>query len=71
MQTFGDSLRAEGKAEGVVRTLTLVLESRFGTLPEEVRDMIGTADAPQLDRWAVKAANAPTLDAVINGHDAS
>ncbi len=78
MQTHGEVLRAEGEAEGRAKgiiegkteCLTRYLEARFGGLPDEVRSMIGTADAPQLDRWTVMSVNAPTLDAVFNGHNA-
>ncbi len=66
MQTAAQTIEARGRAG----TLTLLLETRFGPLPDEVRNRTGTADVPQLDRWVVKAADAPTLDAVINEHDA-
>ncbi len=71
MQTAAQTIDARGKARGKVGMLTIMLEARLGNLPDEVRNRIGAADVSQLDRWAVKAADAPTLDAVINGHDAS
>ncbi len=70
VQTAAQTIEARGEARAGVRMLTLVLETRFGPLPDEVRNRIGAADMSQLDRWATKAPNAPTLDAVINGHDA-
>ncbi len=69
MQTAAQTIEARGEARAGVRMLTLLLETRFGPLPGEVRNKIGAADVSQLDRWVVKAADAPTLDAVINGHD--
>ncbi len=65
MQTAGQIIESRGRAG----TQTLVLESRLGKLPEEVRNKFSTADVPQLDRWTVKAVDAPMLDAVITGHD--
>ena len=77
MQMASDAIRAEGETiglakgrdEGRVQALILVLETRFGELPEEIRQRIQTAGAPCIDRWIVKSPSAPTLDKVINGYD--
>ncbi len=61
MGTVAETLRAEGE----VRFLVRLLESRFGPLPREFRNRIAGADAAQLDGWFDRGLGAGTLDAVF------
>ena len=59
---------AEGKAEGKAETLSRQLTRRFGPLPEWVGPRLQGATADQLDLWADRVLDAPTLPGVIDGH---
>jgi hypothetical protein len=53
----------EWQAQAGARILLTVLESRFGSLPTELTAAIrGTVDGEVLNRWAVLAGSAPSLD---------
>jgi hypothetical protein len=60
--------KAEGKAEGETETaremLVTVLETRFGSLPEAIRQTLAEADVESLKDWHRLALTAPTLEAV-------
>ena len=57
--------RAEGLAEGEAKSLTRLLERRFGPLPRPVRDRIAAASLEQLDTWLDAILDAPSLEAVV------
>ena len=59
---------AEGKAEGKAETLSRQLTRRFGPLPEWVAPRLQSATADQLDLWADRVLDAPTLLGVFDGH---
>ena len=59
---------AEGKAEGKAETLSRQLTRRFGPLPEWVGPRLQGATADQLDLWADRVLDAPTLLGVFDGH---
>jgi len=56
--------RQEGKAEVLGRQLT----RRFGPLPPAITSRLTSATADQLDQWSDRVLDAPTLDAVFDGH---
>lgn len=60
-----ERLRAEGRAEGRAELLELILEARFGPLPEEARARVRAASADRLVRWAERAGRAGSLDEVF------
>jgi hypothetical protein len=60
----GRLARFEGKAETLSRQLT----RRFGPLPEWVPTRLSGATIEQLDLWADRVLDAPTLEAVFGGH---
>jgi hypothetical protein len=55
----------QGKLEGVAAVLERLLTKRFGSLSEEVRSRLHTASLEQLDTWAERILDAPTLEAVF------
>lgn len=57
--------RQEGLREGTLHTLTLLLEARFGDLPESARERLARAETAQLDAWFARAIHAGTLDDVF------
>ncbi len=75
MGTIAETLRAEGRAEGRTEgraegrawSLIRVLESRFGSLPQGVKDRIVRADPDQLDAWLDRVLDAGSLDSVFSG----
>ena len=59
--------KAEGLAEGEAKSLTRLLERRFGPLPRPVRDRIAAASLEQLDTWLDAILDAPSLKALFGG----
>lgn len=56
---------AEGRAAGQAHLLTRLLVRRFGSLPTAAQQRIAAASLDQLDQWADRVLDAPTLDAVL------
>ena len=60
MTALSQSLEARGKTQGKIEgkreAVRAFLETRFGALPESVRQRIDAADADQLNRFVVHAA---------------
>jgi hypothetical protein len=55
---------AQGEARGKVKSLLLVLESRFSAVPEDLAARIRTTtDLAQLDEWVRAAVTARSLRA--------
>lgn len=54
-----------GEERGEAKALVLVLERRFGRLPEELLKRIGDAKPPQLESWLGLAVSATALGAVF------
>lgn len=54
--------RSEGRAEGQSGLLLRLLELRFGSVPEAVRDRVRGASVPQLEAWAEAVLRAATID---------
>ncbi len=57
--------RTEGIAEGEARTLTWLLEHRFGQLPRSARRRIEHASAAELGQWFKVALDARSLPEVF------
>ena len=56
---------AKGRAEGEAKSLTRLLELRFGPLPAAVKMRVGGANVVQLDAWIDRVLDAKSLDAVF------
>ncbi|SHH61008.1 Rpn family recombination-promoting nuclease/putative transposase [Massilia sp. CF038] len=59
--------KAEGKAEGQRHALVKVIEARFGALPPATAQIVADIPNDDLERWIVKAASAPSLQALADG----
>ncbi len=57
--------RVAGKIEGRAEILLCQLRKRFGAIAETVTDRLRAASTDELDRWALRTLDAPTLDAVF------
>ena len=57
--------RAEGRTEGEAKSLSRLLERRFGPLPAAVKSRIDGADLNQLDAWIDRVLDAKSLDAMF------
>ena len=60
-----EKLKAEGRVEGEAKSLTRLLERRFGPLPAAVKSRIDGADLNQLDAWIDRVLDAKSLDAMF------
>ena len=63
--------RAEGEehgiAKGEAKSLSRLLERRFGPLPAAVKARIRKANLAQLDAWIDRVLDAKSLNAVFRG----
>ena len=62
--------REEGRTEGIGETLRILLEDRFGTIPEAVKSFIAASDSDSLTslfRFANKAHSMQAITDRING----
>lgn len=57
--------RAEGRSKGQADLLLRQMERRFGPLPDAILQRVHTADAGQLEQWALNILDAASLDAVF------
>jgi predicted transposase YdaD len=60
--------KLEGKLEGEATLLARQLGKRFGTLSDETRARLAQATADQLELWADRVLDAPSLAAVFDEH---
>ena len=60
--------QVEGRVEGEVAVLARLLSKRFGPIDEQTSTRLKTATLDQLDIWADRILDAPTLQAVFDGH---
>ena len=58
----------QGKREEAAAIVAKLLTKRFGPLPESVRARMAQATLEQLDEWAERLLDAPSLEAVLGGH---
>jgi hypothetical protein len=61
-----DTLRAEGRAEGVAGVLVRQLTRKFGPVPNALRERIDTASIEQLELWSDRVLDAATVDEVFD-----
>ena len=59
---------AEGKAEGIAKVLARILEKRFGTLPNSIRQRIFAANVTEMESWVERAFDAPNLQSVFESN---
>ena len=57
-----------GVEKGQLKTLTRQLTRRFGELPPPILARLDAANPEQLDVWTDRVLDAPTLEAVFEGH---
>jgi predicted transposase YdaD len=71
-QPFYEKGKAEGEATGAVRgtakALALLLERRFGALPDAVRKRLFAADIASIETWLGRVLDAPDLQSVFSQH---
>ena len=60
--------RVEGLIEGKAEVLLRQLTRRFGPLPEDVTARVKSGATEQLDLWIDRVLDAPSLEAVFEGH---
>ena len=60
--------KAEGQAEGEAKIFTRLLERRFGTLPDPLRDRIFAADVESIEAWVERAFDAPDLQSIFDSN---
>ena len=60
--------KLEGKSEGKAELLQRQLTKRFGPLSPDTAQRLNTATTEQLELWADRVLDAPTLDAVFTEH---
>lgn len=58
--------RQEGLLEGEAKMLSIMLQHRFGELPEAAIEKLTHSNEEQLKKWLISAISASTLDAVFN-----
>ena len=57
--------RVEGRVEGEAKSLTRLLERRFGPLPAAIKSRVDRADLKQLDAWVDRVLDVKSLDAMF------
>ena len=57
--------RAAGLAEGEAKSLTRLLQRRFGPLPAAIQSRIAAASVAELDGWTDQVLDAPSLEAMF------
>jgi hypothetical protein len=71
-QPFYEKGKAEGKAEatteGEAKALIRVLESRFGRVPDSVRQRTFAATVSEIDSWLDRVCHAPDLQSVFDAN---
>jgi len=74
MSIAAEEWKAEGKAEGKIegqrqgqiRTLSRLIERRFGALSDALRVRLESADLVVLDLWTDRVIDAKTLDEIFD-----
>ena len=63
--TIAETLIQKGEARRGAKSLVLLLESRFGSVPKKIKAQIDDAKIEQLDAWFQKALNAAAMEDVF------
>ena len=58
--------RLEGRLEGEAQVVRRLLRRRFGELPDWAEKRFAAADTDQLETWAERLLDAPTLEDVFS-----
>ncbi len=56
----------KGRQEGKAQVLLRLLERRFGSVPDPVRDRIARAELADLDQWIMRVLDAGSIDEVLS-----
>jgi hypothetical protein len=67
-QPYYDKGKVEEQAEGEAKIFTRLLERRFGTLPDPLRDRIFAADAGSIEAWVERAFDASDLQSIFDSN---
>jgi hypothetical protein len=67
-QPYYDKGKAEGEAKGEAKILTRLLERRFGTLSDPLRQRIFAADVGSIEAWVERAFDAPDLQSIFDSN---
>ena len=73
---MGDQCRTEGidigRTEGIdvgrADTLLEQLESKFGSVPEQIRTLVKSASREQLKAWTISVLEAATLESIFQAN---
>lgn len=64
--TYVTTVERIGIQKGEINLLLQLLENRFGSLPDWVRDRVESADTGTLEKWGISLLSADTLDEVFD-----
>ena len=65
-QHWGQEGEQKGRQEGEAKVLLRLLERRFGSVPDPIRDRIASADVAELDQWIMRVLDAGSIDDVLS-----
>jgi flagellar biosynthesis/type III secretory pathway protein FliH len=58
--------RVEGEQKGEAKVLLRLLERRFGSVPDAMKDRIAAADVSELDTWIMRVLDAGSIEDVMS-----
>jgi hypothetical protein len=58
--------RLEGEQKGEAKVLLRLLERRFGSVPDAMKDRIAAADVSELDTWIMRVLDAGSIEDVLS-----
>ena len=65
-QHWGQEGEQKGRQEGEAKVLLRLLERRFGSVPDPIRDRIASAYVAELDQWIMRVLDAGSIDDVLS-----
>ncbi|MER6015121.1 hypothetical protein [Streptomyces bluensis] len=69
--SISEEIRDEGRLQGRIEDILVVLEARGFDVPDEIRDRVTSCDDPDLlRRWLTRAAVAPSVEEIFADKDA-
>ncbi len=66
MQTFIDKYIHQGREQGQIQLLMKMMEKRFGTLPQQVKEKIESADSENIEKWSLRLLSAQRPEEVVS-----